>query len=61
MRRSHPAIYWTLIGWWWEPTKWGGRMLLWLFAWPVGLWRTHVRHQDRVTRQQARYMAHHGR
>lgn len=33
-------MYWLLIGWWWNPLKWMGRVLLWLFAWPLGLWRS---------------------
>lgn len=39
-RTAHGFWYWILVGWWWGPTKWFGRVLLWLFLWPVGLWRS---------------------
>lgn len=39
-RTAHGAMYWLIIGLWWEPIKWAGRMLGWLILWPFGLWRT---------------------
>lgn len=47
--------YWLLVGWWWNPLKWVGRVLLWLLLWPVGLWRS-IRHgrkksEQRIIRQ----------
>jgi len=39
---AHGFIYWLLVGWWWGPTKWLGRVLLWVGFWPVGLWRSIV-------------------
>lgn len=44
--RAHSVTYWCTVGWWWEPLCWSGRVMLWLFAWPVGLWRSH-RHAQR--------------
>src|SRR3954471_22740563 len=41
-RTAHGPVYWLLIGWWWGPTKWLVRVVLWLFLWPVGLWRSIV-------------------
>lgn len=38
-RTAHGWIYWTLVGWWWEPLCWAGRMLLWLIP-PLGVWRS---------------------
>jgi hypothetical protein len=52
IERSRPAYmahglwYWLLLGWWWGPTKWMGRVLLWLLFWPLGLWRSSVHHGD---------------
>jgi hypothetical protein len=53
-KTAHGPIYWTLIGWWWGPLKWAGRMLLWLFLWPVGLWRSIRHHQDTQEGRQRR-------
>jgi hypothetical protein len=39
-RHAHGPAYWLLVGWWWEPLAWAGRMLLWLFLLPVGVWRS---------------------
>ncbi len=39
-RTAHGPAYWLLVGWWWGPTKWLGRVLLWLFLLPVGIWRS---------------------
>lgn len=39
-RTAHGPMYWLLVGWWWAPAKWIGRVLLWLVLWPVGLWRS---------------------
>jgi hypothetical protein len=33
-------MYWLLIGWWWEPLAWAGRMLGWVVFLPFGIWRT---------------------
>lgn len=41
-RTAHGPAYWIFVGWWWGPTKWFGRVLLWLFMWPLGLWRSIV-------------------
>ena len=41
-RTAHGLAYWLLVGWWWGPVKWFGRVLLWLVLWPVGLWRSIV-------------------
>src|SRR4051812_11698543 len=35
-RTAHGPLYWLLVGWWWGPAKWMGRVLLWLVLWPVG-------------------------
>ena len=39
-------LWWLLVGWWWAPACWLGRVVLWLVAWPVGLWRS-IRHSQR--------------
>jgi hypothetical protein len=39
-RHAHGKGYWALIGWWWEPLAWLGRMLLWLTFFPAGIWRS---------------------
>ena len=39
-RRAHGKGYWWLVGWWWEPLAWAGRMLLWLAFFPAGIWRS---------------------
>jgi len=39
-RTAHSIHYWLWIGWWWGPTKFFGRVMLWLFMWPLGLWRS---------------------
>ena len=36
-RTAHGLAYWLLIGWWLGPTKWAGRVLLWVVLRPVGL------------------------
>jgi hypothetical protein len=38
-RHAHGLVYWTLIGWWWEPLCWAGRMLCYLIP-PLGVWRS---------------------
>ena len=43
-RRAHSWWYWLTIGWVWSPTKWLGRVALWLLCWPLGLWRSWVHH-----------------
>lgn len=44
--RRRSTTWWLLIGWWWAPLCWAGRVLLWLVAWPLGLWRS-LRHHAR--------------
>lgn len=39
-RHAHSLAYWLTIGWLWEPLCWVGRMSLWLFVLPVGVWRS---------------------
>lgn len=46
-RTAHGPVYWLLIGWWWAPAKWVGRVSLWVFLLPVGIWRS-VRHGRKV-------------
>ena len=41
-RTAHGVVYWSLVGWWWGPTKWVGRVLLWVLFLPLGLWRSVV-------------------
>lgn len=45
-RTAHGAGYWVFVGWWWGPTKWAGRVALWLVLWPLGLWRS-IRHAQK--------------
>lgn len=55
-RNAHGAAYWTLIGWWWEPVKWAGRMALWIFVFPVGVWRSLRRgRKNREARERRGY------
>lgn len=35
---AHGAGYWLLVGWWWEPLAWAGRMSAWIVFFPVGMW-----------------------
>jgi hypothetical protein len=44
-RTAHGIWYWLLFGWLWGVTKWFGRVMLWIFIWPVGLWRS-IRHSN---------------
>ena len=55
-RTAHGLVYWLVVGWWWEPTKWIGRVLLWLCCWPLGLWRS-IRHgrKNREARERRGY------
>jgi hypothetical protein len=53
-KTAHGPIYWTLVGWWWGPLKWLGRVLLWLAFWPIGLWRSIRHHQDTQEGKQRR-------
>lgn len=46
-RTAHSGAYWLWVGWWWEPTKWSGRVTLWLLFWPLGLWRSIRHHQHK--------------
>lgn len=45
-RTSRGAVYWLTVGWFIGPTMWAGRVLLWVFVWPLGLWRS-LRHSQR--------------
>ncbi len=45
-RHRRGAAWWLTVGWWWAPACWAGRVTLWLFAWPLGLWRS-IRHGQR--------------
>lgn len=38
-RTAHGTVYWLIVGWWWEPMCWVGRMMLWIFP-PLGIWRS---------------------
>lgn len=38
-KNAHGTGYWLLIGWWWEPLAWFGRMCAWLIP-PLGIWRS---------------------
>lgn len=49
-------VYFLLIGWWLEPLKLLGRILLWLVAWPFGLWRS-IRHGQQKDARKARRQA----
>jgi hypothetical protein len=49
MAANGPA-YWLLVGWWWNPLKWLGRVCLWLVLWPIGLWRS-LRHGRKKSEQ----------
>lgn len=53
---AHGWVYWLVVGWWWEPTKWLGRVSLWIVFWPIGLWRS-VRHgrKNREARERRGY------
>ncbi len=53
-RTAHGAVYWLLVGWWWGPAKWVGRMLLWIFLWPVGIWRSLVKSRKTRERRERR-------
>lgn len=44
-------VYRLTVGWWWGPSKWLGRVTLWLVFWPVGLWRSIVHGQDKRARR----------
>lgn len=46
-RTAHGLGYWLFVGWWWGPTKWVGRVLLWFFLFPVGIWRS-IRHSQKA-------------
>ena len=49
VRTAHSAAWWVLVGWWWAPSYWFVRVLVWLFFWPFGLlWSwLHSRSKDR--------------
>jgi hypothetical protein len=44
-RTTHGAGYWIFVGWWWGPIKWLGRVALWVFLLPVGIWRSYAHGQ----------------
>lgn len=40
-RSAHGPWYWGLVGWWWEPMCWIGRMILWIPPFTIiGVWRS---------------------
>lgn len=39
-RAAHGLGYWLVVGFWWEPLAWLGRMALWVLFFPVGAWRS---------------------
>lgn len=41
-RTAHGPAYWALVGWWWNPLKWLGRVALWVLFFPLGIWRSVV-------------------
>lgn len=41
-RTAHGVVWWLLVGWYWAPAKWLGRVLLWVLFFPLGLWRSIV-------------------
>lgn len=41
-RTAHGLAWWLLLGWYWAPLKWLGRVSLWLVFFPAGLWRSIV-------------------
>lgn len=49
-RAAHGILYWVTVGWMLSPLKWSGRVFLWLFLWPLGLWRSmhNSRSKDRA-------------
>ena len=42
--RLYAVTLWTLMTTW-SFTKWAGRVSLWVFFWPLGLWRSYVHHK----------------
>lgn len=53
-RHAHGLLYWVTVGWLWSPLKWLGRMLMWLFVWPLGLWRSMTSSRDKQQSRQRR-------
>lgn len=51
------VLWWILIGWWWRPLCWLGRVALWLIFWPIGLWRS-LRNGQRKSERRARSLSH---
>ena len=41
-KTAHGPTYWVLVGWWWAPLKWLGRVALWVVFFPLGIWRSVV-------------------
>lgn len=50
-KQPRGAFYWIVVGWWWGPLKWAGRVGLWLIMWPIGLWRSVVHGQNKRERR----------
>ena len=46
-RFAHGFLYWILLGWWWCTLKFLGRVTLWIFLFPLGVWRSVVNHQNK--------------
>lgn len=55
-RTAHGMAYWLLVGWYWAPAKWLGRVTLWVCFFPLGIWRsvTHGR-KGREARERRGY------
>lgn len=53
-RNAHSTAYWIFVGWWWNPAKWLGRVLLWVFLLPVGIWRSVANHSKKKEARQRR-------
>ncbi|MBI2710306.1 MAG: DUF2510 domain-containing protein [Actinobacteria bacterium] len=53
-RHAHGLRYWILLGWWWAPLKWLGRVALWLLFFPLGFWRSYANHDRKKELRQQR-------
>lgn len=56
IRALWAALLWLLAAAW-GVTKWAGRVVLWLFCWPLGLWRSYRHGEDRRNRKVAEAIA----
>jgi hypothetical protein len=46
-RTAHGSVYWLLVGWWWAPAKWIGRVALWVLFFPLGIWRSYANNRKK--------------